>query len=181
MNKQNFGMPCLAPVRVGGVVTRLENGAILLKNSDENDPYHKIILHLTETTPVVDAVSGLPLDRELRDGEMVCAWVGPAMTLSLPPHATAEVVVANIPADFGAPRYYEIAAASRTGGTPAREAVLTTACGEKLAVARDVRLMPWRTRQIVTLDDLVQGSYVLVWRSEDGTVSRVLLFPQGRI
>ena len=99
MNKQNFGMPCLAPVRVGGVVTRLENGAILLKNSDENDPYHKIILHLTETTPVVDAVSGLPLDRKLRDGETVCAWVGPAMTLSLPPQTTAEVVVANIPED----------------------------------------------------------------------------------
>ena len=98
MNKQNFGMPCLAPVRVGGVVTRLENGAILLKNSDENDPYHEMILHLRKTTPVVDAVSGLPLDRNLRDGETVCAWVGPAMTLSLPPHAAAEVVEANIPA-----------------------------------------------------------------------------------
>ena len=98
MNKQHFGMPCLAPVRVGGVVTRLENGAILLKSSDENGPYHEMILDLTRTTPVVDAVSGLPLDRELRDGEMVCAWVGPVMTLSLPPHAAAEVVEANIPA-----------------------------------------------------------------------------------
>ena len=98
MNKQHFGMPCLSPVRVGGVVTRLENGAILLKNSDENGPYHEMILHLRKTTPVVDAVSGLPLDRELRDGEVVCAWVGPAMTLSLPPHAAAEVVEANIPA-----------------------------------------------------------------------------------
>ena len=38
MNKQHVGMPCLAPVRVGGVVTWLENGAILLKNSDGNDP-----------------------------------------------------------------------------------------------------------------------------------------------
>ena len=93
----------LAPVRVWGKVTRLENGAALLKNSNENDPYHEIILHLAETAPVVDAVTGLPLDRELRNGETVYAWVGPAMTLSLPPQATAEVVVANIPADFGAP------------------------------------------------------------------------------
>ena len=98
MNKQHFGMPCLSPVRVGGVVTRLENGAILLKNSDENDPYHEMILHLRKTTPVVDAVSGLPLDRELRDGEVGRAWVGPAMPRSLPPHAAAEVVEANIPA-----------------------------------------------------------------------------------
>ena len=98
MNKQHSCMPCLAPVRVRGAITRLENGAILLKNSDENGPYHEMILHLTSTTPVVAAVSSLPLDRELRDGEMVCAWVGPVMTLSLPPHAAAEVVEANIPA-----------------------------------------------------------------------------------
>ena len=53
----------LAPVRVWGAVTRLENGAVLLKNSNEKDPYHEVVLHLAETTPVVDAVTGLPLDR----------------------------------------------------------------------------------------------------------------------
>lgn len=96
--KKHSCTPSLPPVRVRGVVTRLENGTILLKNSDENAPYNKMILHLTKTTHVVDGVSGLPLDRELRDGETVCAWVGPAMTLSLPPQATAEAVEANIPA-----------------------------------------------------------------------------------
>ena len=93
----------LAPVRVWGTVTRLENGAILLKNSDENDPHNEIILHLSKATRVVDASSGLPLDRALRDGETVCAWVGPAMTLSLPPQAVAEVVEVNIPADGAVP------------------------------------------------------------------------------
>ena len=185
MNKQHFGMPCLAPVRVGGVVTWLENGAILLKNSDGNDPYHKIILHLTETTPVVDAVSGLPLDRNLRDGETVCAWVGPAMTLSLPPHAAAEVVAANIPADYAVPRYYQIAKARQqvtaSAHSPLSHVNLVTTGGEELTVTNEAVLFPYLTRQIVTLDDLVQGSCVLVWRSEDGSVSRVLLFPQGRI
>ena len=185
MNNQNFGMPCLAPVRVGGVVTWLENGAILLKNSDGNDPYHKIILHLTETTPVVDAVSGLPLDRNLRDGETVCAWVGPAMTLSLPPHAAAEVVMANIPADYSVPRYCQIAKVRQQVTSSVRPSLshvsLVTTGGEELTVTDKAVLVPYLTRQIVTPDDLVQGSYVLVWRSEDGTVSRVLLFPQGRI
>ena len=88
----------LAPVRVWGTVTRLENGAVLLKNSNENAAYRETILHVTETTPIIDVVTGLPLGRELRDGETVYAWVGPAMTLSLPPHAAAEVVEANIPA-----------------------------------------------------------------------------------
>ena len=185
MNKQHFGMPCLAPVRVGGVVTRLENGAILLKSSDENDPYHEVILHLTETTPVVDAVSGLPLDRKLRDGETVCAWVGPAMTLSLPPHAAAEAVVANIPADDSVPRYCQIAKARQqvtaSAHSPLSHVNLVTTGGEELTVTNEAVLFPYLTRQIVALDDLAQGSCVLVWRSEDGSVSRVLLFPQGRI
>lgn len=99
MNKKHSRIPSLPPVRVQGTVTRLENGAILLKNSDENAPYREVILHLSKATRVVDAASGLPLDRELRDGQIVYAWVGPAMTLSLPPQTTAEVVVANIPAD----------------------------------------------------------------------------------
>ena len=185
MNKQHFGMPCLAPARVGGVVTRLENGAILLKSSDENDPYHEVILHLTETTPVVDAVSGLPLDRKLRDGETVCAWVGPAMTLSLPPHAAAEIVVANIPADYAVPRYCQIAKARQQVTASAHSlrphVDLVTTGGEELTVTNEAVLFPYLTRQIVALDDLAQGSCVLVWRSEDGSVSRVLLFPQGRI
>lgn len=102
MNMKRSRIPSLPPARVRGTVTRLENGAILLRNSNENAPFRKVILHLSKTTRVVDAASGLPLDRELRDGETVCAWVGPAMTLSLPPQATAEVVEANLPTDGAA-------------------------------------------------------------------------------
>ena len=188
MNKQNFGMPCLAPVRVGGVVTRLENGAILLKNSDENDPYREVILHLAETTPVVDAVTGLPLDRELKDGEVIYAWVGPAMTLSLPPQATAEVVVANIPADFGAPQYYQVAQiktrwyADKSGPLIAVEVAVTSGLGLNieepgLRITVQAELLPWKTRQIVQLEDLQPGSQFLAWTNSDGVVTRVLLFP----
>lgn len=99
MNKKNSRIPAMPPVRVWGTVTQLENGAILLKNSDENGPCNEMILHLSKMTRVVDAVTGLPLNRELRDGETVCARIAPAVTMSLPPQAAAEVVAANIPAD----------------------------------------------------------------------------------
>lgn len=172
----------LAPVRVWGKVTRLENGAALLKNSNENDPYHEIILHLAETAPVVDAVTGLPLDRELRNGETVYAWVGPAMTLSLPPQATAEVVVANIPADFGAPQYYQVArvkpqATIAIYPPPALTHVdLVTTGGEELTVTDGATLFPYLTKQMVTLGSLTPGSRILVWRDYNGTVTKVMLF-----
>ena len=174
----------LAPVRVWGAVTRLENGAVLLKNSNEKDPYHEVVLHLAETTPVVDAVTGVPLDRELRDGETVYAWVGPAMTLSLPPQAAAEMVVANIPADFGAPQYYEIARAERSYTTPTTgastpylcEVTVTATDGHKLVITDQAALFPYLTRQMVTLDSLVPGSRILVWTDARGAATKVMLF-----
>lgn len=175
----------LTPVRVWGTVTRLENGAILLKNANENDPYREVILHLTETTPVVDAVTGLPMDRELRDGETVYAWIGPAVTMSLPPQATAEVVVANIPADYAAPWYCEIAkvqprvTAAIYPAPPLTHVDLVTTGGEELRVTAEARLMPWLTRQMVTLDALVPGSRLLVGKDAAGVVTQVLLFACG--
>ena len=178
----------LAPVRVWGRVTKLENGSLLVKNDDQNDPYREIILHLAETTPIVDAVTGLPLDRELKDGEVIYAWVGPAMTLSLPPQATAEVVVANIPADFGAPQYYQVAQiktrgdADKSGPLIAVEVAVTSGLGLNieepgLRITVQAELLPWKTRQIVQLEDLQPGSQFLAWTNSDGVVTRVLLFP----
>lgn len=174
----------LTPVRVWGTVTWQENGAILLRNSNENDPYHEVILHLTETIPVVDAVTGLPLNRELRDGETVYAWIGPAVTMSLPPHAAAEAVVANIPEDFGAPQYYEIAGVERSYTTPTSsdfkphlcEVAVTATDGQKLIVGDHAALFPYLTRQIVTLDSLIPGSRILVWSDCSGSVSKVMVF-----
>lgn len=172
----------LMPVRVWGTVTRLENGAVLLKNSNENAAYRETILHVTETTPIIDTVTGLPLGRELRDGETVYAWVGPAMTLSLPPHATAELIVANIPADFAVPQYYQIAkvqpqaTAAIYPPQPLTHVDLVTTGGEELTVTDEATLFPYLTRQMVTLDSLVPGSRVLVWTDAKGTVTKVMLF-----
>ena len=176
----------LAPVRVWGRVTKLEDGGLLVQNDDRNDPYNEIILH-GESIRVLDAVSGMPLDRELRDGETIYAWVGPAMTLSLPPHATAQVIVANIPADAGAPQYYEAARVEKVYTAPTEngmepwlcEVEVTTTGGQKLTVTDEAVLFPYLTKQMVTLASLVPGSRILVWTDAKGGVSKVMLFAYG--
>ena len=178
----------LAPVRVWGRVTKLEDGSLLVQNDNKNDAYHEIVLHLSDVVPVVDAVTGLPLDRELKDGEAIYAWVGPAMTLSLPPQAAAEVVVAGIPEDFGAPQYYQVArikqtgSISRDGPWTAVEVAVTSGLGlaleePGLRITVQAELLPWKTRQMVRLEDLMPGSQFLAWTDSDGQVTRVLLFP----
>lgn len=172
-----------APVQVWGTVTHLEDGSLLLKNSDTTDPYQEIIVHLGDA-PVVDAASGLPMDpAQIRDGDTVYAWVGPAMTLSLPPQASALAVAANIPADSAAPRYYEIAAIVPRAviaiypTPPMTVTDLVAAGGERVQITKDAELTPYRTKQIVSLEDLIPGTRMLVWSGEDGAASRVVVFP----
>lgn len=174
----------LASVRVWGSVTRLESGSLLLQNSNESDANHEIVIRLSEETFVVDAVSGLPMDPStIRDGETVYAWAGPAQTLSLPPQASASVVVSHIPAGFGVPLYYEVAAVksqalTAIGPVPAPTQVdLTATDGTSLKITDQAELTPYLTRNIVRLEDLVPGSRLLVWRNASDTVSRILVFP----
>ncbi len=164
----------VAPVRVWGTVKKLENGALELKNSDEKDAYNHIILHLRETTPCVDAVLGVPVSMaEVKDGDTVCAWVGPAMTMSLPPQSAALAVVVNLPADYAAPQYYRVIG---EGSSDGKAMSLPVAGGETLAVPLSAEVKPYRTNNYVTVEDLVPGSQFLAWQ-EDGAVRRIVLLP----
>lgn len=174
----------LAPVRVWGRVTRLESGSLLLKNDSKDAIYNEVVVHLPEGVPCVDAVTGLPMDMsKVKDGDTLYAWVGNAMTMSLPPQTSALIVVGNIPADYRVPEFYKITGLDRTVmaaiyPAPERTEVnLPVAGGETLTIPVSARFTPWLTRQIVTVDDLVPGSQILVWKDKDGKVEKVLLLP----
>lgn len=174
----------LAPVRVWGKVTKLESGSLLLKNDNKDDIYNEVVVHLPEGVPCVDAVTGLPMDMsKVKDGDTLYAWVGNAMTMSLPPQTSALIVVGNIPADYRVPEFYKITGTDRTVTAaiypaPERTEVnLPVAGGETLTIPVSAQFTPWLTRQIVTVDDLVPGSQILVWKDKDGKIAKVLLLP----
>lgn len=169
----------LAPVRVWGKVTKLESGSLLLKNDNKDDIYSEVVVHLPEGVPCVDAVTGLPMDMsKVKDGDTLYAWVGNAMTMSLPPQTSALIVVGNIPADAAAPDYYEIAGVAVVpapgGNGAARFPVLG---GGTLEVTGKTEYSPWLTKNIVTVDDLIPGSQILAWKDKDGKAEKVLLLP----
>lgn len=174
-----------APARVWGTVTRMESGSLLVKNSNEDDPLNEVVVHIGESTLVVDT-DGMPLNPDtLKDGDTVYAWVGPAMTMSLPPQAAAQVIVGNIPQDKRVPEYYEIIGTDATvtpaiyPAPPRTHVNLPVAGGETLTIPVDAQFQPYLTRNIVTVDDLVPGSRVLVWRNSQNEITRVLLLPYG--
>ena len=87
----------------------IEENQIFLKNSNEAATYSEIILNITDTTRILDAVT---LEEktltDINEKEIIYAYTSPVMTRSLPPISNAEYILINIPADFGIPSYEDI-------------------------------------------------------------------------
>ena len=165
-------------VRVWGRVSPWDGEGIFLKNSNPDDPLNEVVIHPGEA-PAVDAVTGLPLDLDsIKEGDVLYAWAGPAMTLSLPPQVSAVAIVGNIPAGFRVPEFCEIAgrAVSPAAGDEGNPKFPLTGGGE-LEVTDKTVYTPWLTRQIVRMEDLNPGDRVLAWKGQDGAAEKIQLLP----
>ncbi len=164
-----------APIKVWGTVSPWDGEGIFLKNGDEADNFSEVVVHLGDA-PVVDAETGLPLDVEdIQEDDTLYAWINPAVTLSLPPQGSAIVAVGNVPADGVVPEYYEIAM-KPVMPMDSSEMEVQTVGGKTFTVPADVEIGPWLTRQIVTLEDLIPGTQVLVWKDAEGKAEKIIVF-----
>lgn len=163
---------------VYGPVTILEDGSFSIDNQSGVSMSGEMILTVsTETTYILDAVSGLPVKAEdIRDGDAVYAYIGPAMTTSLPPVTNAEVIFTNVPPQGRAPEYVTIKSMITNADTS--QYILTAADGTEYTLTEDCNIFPYLTRNIVTLDDLTAGRKCVVWADEDGRVNKLMLFAQ---
>ena len=171
------------PVRVWGTAVELGDMSLTLENSNDSDPYQKIVVNVGEDTLILDAVTGESKTfDDLRTGEAIYAWVGPEMTDSLPPISTARIILCSIPADFGAPNYAEV------------ETVTQTEDGVDVYMNNDVVLhltgdteylvAPGWEKETVSAADIVPGTRLLSWYSvttmslpAQASPSKVMAFP----
>lgn len=165
-------------VRIYGPVTHMEDGRLSIDNRSGVSAEGEIILNISqESTLILDAVSGTPLTLEdIQDGETIYAYIGPAMTMSLPPMTNAAIIFANIPADFKVPDYVEADSVITDAGSS--QTVLTASDGTEYILAEDCDIFPYLTRNIVTLDDLTQGKKVVVWSGDDNTATKIMVFAE---
>ncbi len=168
----------LQPICIFGPVTIQEDGRYSVDNQSGVSMSGEIILNISaETTYILDAVSGLPAKSEsIKNGDIIYAYIGPAMTMSLPPMTNAEVIFANVAADAKAPEYVEIKSMITDADTS--RSVLTAADGREFTLTDDCNIFPYLTRNIVTLDDLTAGRKCVVWADEDGNAGKIMLFAQ---
>ena len=164
-------------IRIFGPVTRTEDGRLSIDNQSGVSSSGEIILHVADETYILDAVSGLPIKLEdIKDGDTIYAYIGPAMTMSLPPMTNATVIFANIPADAKVPDYVEVKSMITDASTS--KSVLTAIDGTEYTLADDCNIFPYLTRNIVTLDDLTQGRKCVVWADDENSAVKIMVFAE---
>lgn len=165
-------------VRIYGPVTKLEDGRLSIDNQSGMSTSGEIILNVSpESTYILDAVTGLPVKEEdIQGGDTIYVYIGPAMTMSLPPMTNAQIIFANIPADAKVPDYVEVKSMITDASTS--KSVLAAADGTEYTLAPDCNIFPYLTRNIVTLDDLTQGRSCVVWADDENEAVKIMVFAE---
>ena len=159
---------------IWGTIISVDGSSIDLDCPTGNVFEGEVIVNISDDTLVLDGENGYPVElKDLQAGETVYAYIGPAMAMSLPPQATGEVVIGKIPADAKAPEY--ITVKSMTANADGSWSLVSTA-GTEYAVSADCRILPYLTRQIVSLEDVEQGSNLLVWSDSENQAQKLVLF-----
>lgn len=162
-----------APLRIWGEVTSASEGEIIVDNQSDASSMGEIVLIIdSEQSLVLDAKEGYPVEAaEIEQGKFE-AYLGPAMTMSLPPQTVPYVVIVNIEDEANVPQYAVVEEITKEEDA----VVLTATDGRSYRLPSDVEVLPYLTRNIVTLDDIAEGSRCLIWLSGDETAEKVVLF-----
>lgn len=170
------GIDISVPVHVWGTIVSADEEGIMVDNQSDNSSRGEMLLTVDpEHTAIIGAADGLPVELgDIQKGPFE-AYLGPAMTMSLPPQVTPYVVIVNIPEDSRAPQY-----------AVAFDSIQATDSGEILiandeteyVLAENVEMIPYLTRNIVTLEDIREDSRVLMWLNEEDKVEKIVLFAE---
>ena len=142
-----------------GMVVGYEAGELEVKDANSEET---MIFYIGEDTYVADAVNGTPAEIYKRTNDLVTVYYGPAVTASLPAKAPAIAVVLNMPENgLGGAFYTKVDQVSQND-----EGVTELLCSNGSLILRpndETTYAAFKTKNIVTLADIKEGSELLAW------------------
>ena len=139
-----------------GEIKEAGEGYIVVNTADGEVQFN----YSDEFTFLVDAGTVEYFNIAERKTDMVMVAYSTAMTRSIPPQAAACAIIGNIESEMGNPIYTEVEDVEKTDDG----IVIITENGSKeITVPAEAEVAPFRTRNIVRLEDVVKGSKVLLW------------------
>lgn len=159
---------------VFGVITDVGENEITVDNQSGVSSEGEIILMIDpDHTYLLDASTGLPVDvKDVQVGSSFEAYLGDAMTMSLPPQNTPDIVFVNVPEDIAMP-VYAVAAEdpTETNGIWTLKATDGTA----YEVTEDAQVVPYLTKNIVKMQDVQKGTACAIWYDDQNQVQKVMI------
>lgn len=167
----------MAPEFIGvwGSVLSVEEDRIHVDNISDNSMKGEIVITISpDDSRVVDAVNGFPVALgDLKEGDFIYAYLGPAMTMSLPPIANGKMIICKAPADFKVPEYIRVTdSVTKEDGSME----VKGSNGYTYQIPADCTILPYLTRQMVTIQELTKNRTCLIWSDESGQATKIVLF-----
>lgn len=167
--------------RIYGVITDVSASeqTITVDNQSDVSSTGEMILTIDPSnTEIIDAQTGLPVElSEVQSGSFE-AYLGDAMTMSLPPQCTPDMVIVNIAEDAAAPQYAVAAEDPADAADLENAIVLKATDGRTYVIDKDAQVTPYLTKNIVKLQDLTAGTSCLLWEDENEIVTKVMIFAE---
>ncbi len=164
---------------VTGPVLQINDDYILIDSVSDTAaaPVGMVSLRIDpDLTLIVDGNSGYPASlSDIKVNDTVYAYVGAAMTLSLPPQLSASMIICDLPADGSVPIFTKVESLTDNGDGTYK---LTVAGGGTYMLPDNCQISPFRTRNIVTFSDITPGSNCLLWADIENTVTKVVIIQQ---
>lgn len=162
-----------ASLRLWGPVLEAGPDYLTIDNRADLSCRGPVVLLLDAGSRLLSAGDGLPVPiASLSPDTPVCAYISPAMTLSLPPRVYAPMILCDLPADWRLPEYVTVRRFEKMpdGSYQLTSGVLT------YHIPADCPIIPHLRRIRVTLEDITPGSTCLIWHRVSGRADRIVLF-----
>lgn len=167
----------VAPEFIGvwGTILQVTEDSIHLDNISDNSVKGEIVINISqEDSRVLEAVNGYPVAlSELKEGDFIYAYLGPVMTMSLPPITNGKMIICKAPADFKVPEYIRVTDVQKQEDGSLK---ITGNNGNTYLAPADTTILPYLTRQMVFLDEVAEDRTCLIWSDEDHQVNKIVLF-----
>ena len=159
---------------VFGVITDVGENEITVDNQSDVSSQGEMILMIDpDHTYLLDASTGLPVDvKDVQVGSSFEAYLGDAMTMSLPPQNTPDIVFVNVPEDIAMP-VYAVAAEDPTETNGIW--TLKATDGTVYEVTEDAQVVPYLTKNIVKMQDVQKGTACAIWYDDQNQVQKVMI------
>ena len=152
-----------------GDITFNSNEFLVDENGEYKDTTSEIILKTTANTPVLDGTTLAPVAMsEIDTAQPVYVWTAQAMTMSIPPQTAAQILIVNVPQDASAPMYV---VAQQVETKEDGSIVIMDQDGVTWRADAGTEVMPYLTRNIVTLEDIHEGTRLVVSQESDTSSS----------